>query len=177
MSKFPPVEKLRIVHYPDLALRKRCQPVEQFDDQLTGLVNRMLFLMHEGSGVGLAAPQVGVPIRMFVCNHTGEPENDAVWINPVLSELEGAAEAEEGCLSLPGVTVMKRRATSAVIEAQDLTGNPVRVQAEDLQARIWQHETAHLDGILIIDGMSETAELANRRTIRQLESDYSVVRR
>lgn len=177
MSRLPPVEKLRIVHYPGAALRRRCEPVEQFDDQLTALVNRMLFLMHEGNGVGLAAPQVGVLMRLFVCSHTTEPEDDAVWINPVLSELEGAAEAEEGCLSLPGVNIMKRRAVSAVIEAQDLNGNPVRAKAEELQARIWQHETDHLDGVLIIDGMSEITELANRRTIRQLESDYSAVRR
>ena len=172
-----PIEKLRIVLYPHPALRQRCKPVERFDDELSALVDRMLVLMREGRGVGLAGPQVGVLLRLFVCNPTGEPGDAAVWVNPVLSGLEGSVEAEEGCLSLPNVNVPKRRAQTAVIEGFDVRGNPKRAQASDLLARIWQHETDHLDGILIIDAMSEAAELANRRTIRQLEADFEAARR
>lgn len=172
-----PVEKLRVVLYPHPALRKRCKPVERFDGELSALADRMLTLMREGRGVGLAGPQVGVLLRLFVCNPTGEPGDAAVWVNPVLSDLEGSVEAEEGCLSLPNINVPKRRAQKAVIEGFDVHGNPKRAQASDLLARIWQHETDHLDGILIIDAMSEAAELANRRTIRQLEADFSAARR
>ncbi len=166
------VEKLRIVLYPDPVLRKRCSAVTEFDQPLADLAQRMLSLMHEANGVGLAAPQVGVPIRMFVCNHLGDCEQDTVWVNPVLSDLEGVAEAEEGCLSIPGINVPKRRATKAVITACDLDGNSIQTTATDLLARIWQHEADHLDGVLVIDGMSEMVELANRRVVRQLEADF-----
>lgn len=171
-----PMEKLRIRIYPDPVLRQRCKPVETFDEQLAALVRRMLFLIHEAPGVGLAAPQVGVPIRLFVCNPTAEPEDDTVWVNPVLSNLEGSIEAEEGCLSIPGVNVLKRRATNAVIEGRDLSGDPIRAGATDLLVRVWQHEMDHLDGILVIDNMSETAELGNRRALRQLEADDAAVK-
>ena len=172
-----PVEELRIVLYPDPVLRKRCKPVEDFDGQLEALAQRMLFLMHEARGLGLAAPQVGVPIRMFVSNFNGQPENDTVWVNPVLLDLEGAIEAEEGCLSIPGISVPKRRATNAGIEGYNLKGQPARDSTTELLARVWQHELDHLNGLLVIDCMSETVELANRRIIRQLETDYSAAKR
>ncbi len=164
------IEKLRIVFYPDAVLRKRCKPVEEFDDSLDQLATRMLELMRQANGVGLAAPQVGVPVRLFVCNATGESQDDRIWVNPVLSQLEGATEAEEGCLSLPGVSVLKRRAANAVIDGFDVHGQPIRAEGSDLLVRIWQHETDHLNGVLVIDDMSEVAEMANRRAIRQLES-------
>jgi len=167
------VDNLKIVLYPDPVLRKRCAPVTEFDQPLADLAQRMLSLMHQANGVGLAAPQVGVTIRMFVCNHLGDREHDTVWLNPVLSELEGAAEAEEGCLSIPGINVPKRRATKVVITGCDLEGNTVQTSATDLLARIWQHEADHLDGVLVIDDMSEMVELANRRVVRQLEADFN----
>ncbi len=166
------IDRLRIVFYPAPVLRQRCQPVVDFDRQLDQLIQRMIHLLREAPGVGLAGPQVGVPARIFVCNHTGEPDDTAVWINPVLSDLRGSVEGEEGCLSLPGINIPKRRAQHAVISACDVTGQPIRAEADDLRARIWQHETDHLDGVLIIDNMSEAAELACRRTIQQLETDF-----
>lgn len=172
-----PIDKLRIVLYPAAVLRKRCAPIRVFDDALVGLAQRMVALMHEARGVGLAAPQVGVPQRLFVCNPTGEPGDDAVWVNPELSDLEGAVESDEGCLSIPGVHVPKRRAARVRLRGCDVYGRPVEATGADLQARIWQHETDHLNGVLVIDGMSETAELTNRRTLRQLEIDYTKGRR
>lgn len=166
-------DKLEIVYFPDPVLRERCRSVEVFDDRLAGLARRMEVLMQEASGVGLAAPQVGIPFRMFICNATGEPEDAQVWVNPVLSGLEGLEEAEEGCLSIPGVTVLKRRAGRAVIDGFDLKGRAIRGEASELVARIWQHELDHLDGVLVIDGMSEASEIANRKAIRQLEADYA----
>lgn len=173
MEKPQPIDQLPIVFYPDPVLRKKCLTVEVFDEEVAALAERMLFLLHQANGIGLAAPQVGIPIRLFVCNPTGEPGDDGVWVNPVLSDLRGAVEAEEGCLSLPGVTVLRRRAAHVVIEGCDPAGRPKRADGSDLLGRVWQHEADHLDGRLIIDAMSESAELANRRAIQQLEADYA----
>ncbi len=167
-----PIDKLRILLYPHPALRRSCRPVESFDGQLKALADQMIALMREQRGVGLAGPQVGVLNRLFVCNPTGEPQDDHIWVNPVLVEMEGSAEAEEGCLSIPGVSVLKRRATRVIIEARDVDGKAVRTEGTDLVARVWQHEIEHLDGRLVIDDMSEATELTNRRIIKQLEADY-----
>src|SRR5205814_1825445 len=90
-------EDLQIIVYPDPRLRKAAAPVEAFDASLKELAGRMLELMRQHEGVGLAAPQVGLPLRLFVMNHTKELKNDRVFVNPQLSEAEGSEEAEEGC--------------------------------------------------------------------------------
>jgi peptide deformylase len=167
-----PVEKLKIVYYPDPVLLRRCAPVEAFDETLAAIAGRMIELMRAYRGVGLAAPQVGVMSRLFVTNHTGEPGDDRVWVNPQLKDLVGAEEAEEGCLSIPGVNVIKRRSVSATIEAFDVGGASVTAQAEGLLARVWQHEHDHLDGRLIIHDMAESAKIANKQAIRRLEAEY-----
>ena len=164
------LDKLRIVTYPDPILKKTCIEITDFGPRLKALADRMLELMLGAKGVGLAAPQVGILARMFVCNVTGEPDDNLVCFNPTFAELSGAGEAEEGCLSLPGVTVTMRRATHAVMRAQDATGSVFELTGEDLRARIWQHEADHLDGRLIIDNMSATDEIANRRVLKQLKS-------
>lgn len=165
-------KKLRIVEYPDPVLKKRCATVTAFDDNLRSLAKRMIELMHEAKGVGLAAPQVGVSVRLFVFNPTVEPGKDVAIVNPKFVEAEGAEEQGEGCLSLPGVTVTMRRATRVVLDGLDLDGRPMRLQAEGLPARIWQHEVDHLDGKLIIDQMSTADEIANRRAIKQMLAAY-----
>jgi peptide deformylase len=165
-------KRLVIVHYPDPILKRICAPVDDFGPELRALADRMLVMMKEGNGVGLAAPQVGIPLRLFVCNPTGEPADDTVCVNPEFVELSGAEEKEEGCLSLPGIGVTMRRAKRAVMKVRNLNGEPEERIGEDLLARIWQHETDHLDGRLIIDKMSTSDEISNRRAIRQLEADY-----
>jgi len=169
--KLPSLSSLRIIFYPDPILHQKCTPIETFGDDLKRLADRMLELMREGKGVGLAAPQVGISRRLFVCNATGEPEDDRVFVNPTLSDLNGGEQAEEGCLSLPGVTVEMRRATSLVVRAKDVHGKPFLCDGEGLWAKVWQHECDHLDGRLITDRMSSTDEIANRRAIKQLETD------
>ena len=165
----PDLEKLHIVHLPNPVLREVCTPVTEFGGALAAFTARMLELMHEGRGVGLAAPQVGVPIRLFVCNHTGQPEDNLIVINPELKELTGSEESEEGCLSLPGVVVMMRRATRVVMQSRDADGGPCELAAEGLKARIWQHENDHLDGRMICDTMSTADEIANRRAMKMLQ--------
>ncbi len=165
-------DKLPIVVYPAPGLRIKCAPVEKFDDDLGSLARSMIAVMHAAEGVGLAAPQVGVPIRLFVCNETGKPEDDRVFVNPVLSGLEGAATGDEGCLSIPGVTVAVRRAERCAISAVDVQGRPISAKGAGLLARCWQHEVDHLDGRLIIDRMSEADQIANRKKLRELEAKF-----
>ncbi len=177
MTTLPDLKKLQIIYYPNPILKKVCAPVEEFDEGLRKLAVRMLELMKEGKGVGLAAPQVGLLIRLFVGNATGEPDADFVCVNPRLAELTGAAEAEEGCLSIPCVNVTMRRATTAVIEAFDTEGKPFTRTGVDMQARVWQHEADHLEGRLITDHMSTADEITNRRALKQLRQEYAGARR
>src|SRR3990172_2388298 len=111
--KLPSPSRLRIVLYPDPVLKKRGVEVGKFNADIAALAKRMLELMREAKGLGLAAPQVGVGLRLFVCNPTGEPGDDLVCVNPRFTELSGGEEKEEGCLSIPGVTVTMRRAAHA----------------------------------------------------------------
>jgi len=171
------MDKLSIVFYPDPVLRKKCRPVESFDGRLQDLAARMLEIMKASKGVGLAAPQVGVPIRLFVYNVTGEPADDRVCVNPVLSDPQGASEMDEGCLSIPGVDVPMRRAAGITLQGLDLHGRPFETRAAELLARVLQHENDHLNGRLIIDNMSEAVRLENRRALKQLEDDYKARQR
>lgn len=166
------LDQLRIVKYPDPVLRKVCAGITEFGPELEALGRRMLELMRQNRGIGLAGPQVGLLLRLFVCNTTGEPEDDMIWVNPTLSEFAGGEEADEGCLSLPEVTVPVRRPAMVTITARDPAGHPIVRRLDGLNARVWQHETDHLDGRLIIDYMSTESEFANRRVLKQLESEY-----
>ena len=161
--------KLSIITYPDPRLRKVAAPVEKFDEKLGEIARQMLDLMHQAKGIGLAAPQVGLGIRLFVWNTSGDRKDDHVCVNPVLGDLEGDVEAEEGCLSLPDVNVNIHRAQACSMRGLDIKGKPLSLSAMDLLARCWQHEVDHLDGRLIIDRMSEADKIANRRVLKQLE--------
>ncbi|MCL2329966.1 MAG: peptide deformylase [Phycisphaerae bacterium] len=163
----------RIIKYPDPRLRKVSEPVTTFDQHLAALIDRLIELMRTGDGVGLAAPQAGVSRRIIVYNATGKKEDSQVLINPELLDLAGQVEAEEGCLSLPDIRVVIRRARQCRVRAQDIAGKPFELQGQDLLARIWQHENDHLDGKLIIDRMDATDRIANRKKIAELETDYA----
>lgn len=163
-------DSLRIVHYPDPVLRQVARPVPGVTDEVRRVAGRMIELMHEARGVGLAAPQVGLPWRLFVANPTGEPGDDRVFINPVLCDPSPETHPhEEGCLSLPHITGEITRPTRITIDALDEQGQPVQLTSDDLAARIWQHETDHLDGILILDRMVPIDKVANRQAVQELE--------
>ena len=170
------LNNLSIIDYPDPRLRVRCQPVAEFNDELAALARRMFELMRAEKGVGIAAAQVGVSLRMLVMNAPGEEQDDLVFVNPVILEREGHAEVEEGCLSLPGINVLVRRAKRCRIEARDLNGDPISIEGEDLICRCWHHEMDHLDGFLIIDRMGPSDRIATRRTLKNLEQDYADAR-
>jgi peptide deformylase len=165
---------LKIIYWPDPRLKKRSEPVTIFDHRLRELAARMFELMREYKGVGLAAPQVGLNIRLFVINPTGKPEDDKVYVNPILSDPAGEnEEKEEGCLSIPEIDVNIIRPTILKMQAQDLEGQPFEQAASGFISRIWQHENDHLDGRLIIDHMTPVAKMAHRKQLKKLEDDYA----
>ena len=165
-------EPLKIIYYPDPRLKKTSAPVREITPQLRQLAEKMLQLMREARGVGLAAPQVGQNIRMFVMNHTGEAKDDRVYVNPELTEAEGSEEAEEGCLSLPGINANIVRDKVIRLRATDLDGKEVDEKASGYLARVWQHEFDHLNGTLITDRMGTVAKMASKKTLRELEEKY-----
>lgn len=139
--------------YPDPVLRLKANEVADFDDSVTSLVERMSALMDEASGVGLAAPQLGV-LRRVLVYRTAEGEPVVALVNPRVVETgEETESSEEGCLSLGAATVVVEveRPTTVTLEASSPEGEPLRVEAEGLQARVIQHELDHLDGVLTID--------------------------
>lgn len=161
---------LSIIKYPDPRLRRRTQPIAAVTDEVVAVAQRMLALMHEVRGVGLAAPQVGLSWRMFVVNSGAEGEADGVYINPVLFEPLGDPEpGEEGCLSIPEVYGEVWRPVGISIEAVGVDGKSFRREATGLLARAWQHEMDHLEGKLIIDRFGQMDRLSNRRRLRDLE--------
>ncbi|MEO0514182.1 MAG: peptide deformylase [Planctomycetota bacterium] len=162
---------LRIVLYPHPVLRQVAQPLDAVDDHVRAVADRMIELMHEARGVGLAAPQVGLPWRMFVINPTNEPGEDLVIINPVLADPGPFTEPrDEGCLSLPGITAEVTRPTAITLSALDRDGQPFTWTSDDFPARVWQHEFDHLDGVLILDKMTRIDRMANKRAIAELEA-------
>ncbi|MEM9417921.1 MAG: peptide deformylase [Planctomycetota bacterium] len=163
---------LSIVLYPHPVLREVAQPLDEVDDHVRAVADRMIELMYEARGVGLAAPQVGLPWRMFVINPTNEPGEDTVIINPQLTSPGPHTEPrDEGCLSLPGITAEVTRPTEITLSALDRDGNPFTLSSDDFPARVWQHEYDHLDGVLILDKMTRIDRMANKRAIAELEAN------
>jgi peptide deformylase len=141
----------QIRQYPDPVLRMQAREVESFDDDLRRLAARMKSLMRDANGVGLAGTQVGVLQRLFVFQ-PGEEEEPVTVVNPrLVSPSEERLSDDEGCLSLQGILVPVERHVSLVLEAQDEQGAPLRLELEGHPARVAQHETDHLDGVLILD--------------------------
>jgi peptide deformylase len=167
-------ENLQIIVYPDPRLKRISRKVVKFDENLTALAKRMLELMRAAPGVGLAAPQAGHNIRLFVTNHTGKPEDDQVYVNPVLSDAEGEETASEGCLSLPDIHADVARAVTVRMTAVDLAGKPIKQLETGYLPRIWQHELDHLNGTLITDRMGPTAQMEVRKVLKELEEKYKL---
>jgi peptide deformylase len=166
-------DDLKIILYPDPRLKKAAAPVTIFDDSLKELAQRMFQLMREHKGVGLAGPQVAQNLRIFVMNSTGELQDDRVYVNPVLIDAEDEEEGEEGCLSIPELHVNIFRSKSIRMKAQDLSGQPIEEPASGYIARIWQHETDHLNGVLLTDRMGPVAKLTHRKLLKELEDKYA----
>jgi peptide deformylase len=163
---------VQIITYPPPTLRYASQPVRRVDAELRRIVGEMFELMYASKGVGLAANQVDMPVRLFVVNEKGDAaakEIQRVFINPVLTRRKGLAEGEEGCLSLPGLYGPVPRAEKIVVNAFDLAGNEIKEEVGDMLARVVQHETDHLDGVLFIDRLSSTGRLALKEPLDEFE--------
>lgn len=163
---------LEVIQYPHPTLRRVSRPIKKVDAELRKIVAEMFNLMYAHEGVGLAANQVNLPIRLFVANEAGDPasrDTEFVFINPVLRKGKGTAEDSEGCLSIPDLRAPVARNVTIEVEAYDLDGNLIRADAKDLMARILQHETDHLDGKLFIDRLSPTEFAAVRDKLYEFE--------
>jgi peptide deformylase len=148
---------LQLITYPHPTLRHPSKPIVRVDAELKAMIDEMFDIMYEFRGVGLAANQVNLPIRLFIANPSGDKDEgpEMVFINPVVNKAKGAAEAEEGCLSLPGINAPVKRNKSLHINAYDMTGREINTEVEGYLARIIQHEVDHLDGVLFIDRLSD----------------------
>jgi len=166
-------QSLTLAIYPAKILVERANDVDPADPKVQAVAQRMIEMMFEHNGVGLAATQVGLPWRIFVTrnqNDESDSVNGVAWINPVLEVIDKAIDIEEeGCLSLPKVHGNIRRPIAVRISGHDAQGNPVADESSEFIARIWQHENDHLDGVLIIDKMSAMDRLVNRKVLRNLE--------
>jgi peptide deformylase len=157
---------LPIKRFGEPVLREPANPVEQFDDALRKLAEDMLETMYDAPGVGLAGPQVGVSLRLIVFDDGTGPRRLA---NPELHDLQGEQVGEEGCLSLPGLYFPVTRAMSVQVTGIELDGTPVVFQAEEFLARILQHETDHVNGILFIDRLTADDRKEAMRALRDQE--------
>ena len=158
---------LQVRQYPDPALRLQAREVEEFDESLAALVERMMRLMGEAHGVGLAAPQIGITRRVLVYQ-VGEEHPAVALVNPrVTASSDELETADEGCLSLAAATVVVpvERAQTVTVEASSPEGEPLVVEVEGLEARVIQHEIDHLDGVLTID---RTTPEARREALGRL---------
>jgi peptide deformylase len=180
---------LQIITYPHPTLRHKSKPIRRVDAELRKIVREMFALMYENKGIGLAANQVNLPLRVFVMNLKSDPKEgeEMVFLNPVVSFPKGSEEAEEGCLSLPGVYGNVIRPKQVRVNAYTLEGKEVDLVVGDLTARCIQHELDHLDGVLFPDRMTASArtdllpeldefetEFSSRRTTGSIPSDEQI---
>jgi peptide deformylase len=164
--------KCQITHYPSKVLLKAAQPIEVIDESIAQLADKMIDIMLEQKGVGLAAPQAGVNLRIFVISLDGTRESAKVYINPTIETSGKLEPSEEGCLSLPNISGKVKRFTNCKVIAQDLEGNTFTEEGEELYARALQHEYDHLEGTLIKDKMSRIQMIGrNTRELKALEED------
>ena len=159
---------LPIRKFGDPVLREPAQDVTNFDNALAKLAEDMLDTMYDAPGVGLAGPQVGVSLRVIVFDDQSG-DGPRKLCNPVLSELDGEQDGEEGCLSIPGMYFPTKRAMRCHVEGVELDGTPTSFDAEGFLARIMQHETDHVNGVLFIDRLSDADRREAMRILRGQE--------
>jgi len=166
---------MKIVKYPHPALRHKSRPLPFIDREVRLQAERMLALMYESKGLGLAANQVAWPFQLLVMNDTADPlqkDHEHVVINPVVVEEEGWQEGEEGCLSFPELFQKVRRRKKVTVQAYNLQGQPISITCSELPSRVLQHEIDHLHGNLFIDRMGPIGKMSSRGFLRGFENDY-----
>lgn len=163
--------KLDLPPYPAKELRVKSRELtpDEFGPELGKLAEDMIETMYAADGVGLAAPQIGRNIRVIVYDVSPERNEPHALVNPRIIEATGAQTSEEGCLSVPELRGKVRRAERVVVEGLSIEGRPVRIEAEGLPAKMFQHECDHLDGVLFCDRLSTAKKLLVRRHLKKLE--------
>ena len=165
---------LEIVPYPHPTLRHKSKPIRRVDAELRKIVGEMFELMYEAKGIGLAANQVDLPIRLFIVNLTSDPKEgeEMVFINPVVSKQKGSEEREEGCLSLPGLYAQVMRPKTIHLSAYNLAGEAIEGDLDEMMARVVPHENDHLDGIMFTDRLSTTGTMDVKEELEEFEIDF-----
>ena len=165
---------MRLRRYPDPVLRKHCGAYDEKEiERAVADAENMLEIMYKGRGVGLAGPQAGLGKRVFVIDVSEDRNQPVILINPRVVDTDGApVEADEGCLSFPGLYAPLSRPAFARVEYIDLKGEPRVIEGEDLFARAVQHEVDHLDGILFIDRLDPATRMHIRRELKDLEEAF-----
>ena len=190
VSRDPASLSLRL--YPDPVLRAKAVAIEEVDDTIRALADRMLVMMRESEGIGLAGPQVGLNLRIFVADVPADPDEPAptadgsngpahptstngpeIYINPEIEFIERQVSPfNEGCLSLPDIRGDVLRPDTVKIKALDIKGKPFERVGSGLLARCWQHEVDHLEGVLIIDKMNPVHLRQNSRKLREMSRSF-----
>ena len=165
---------MEIVTYPHPTLRHASKPIKRVDSELKAVIRQMFDLMYHARGVGLAANQVDLPFRLFVVNLEADPENgeEHVFLNPVITRPKGLEQSEEGCLSLPDLHGQVTRPKKIHLNAFGLDGQEINATLDGLFARVVQHETDHLDGVLFVDRLSEPARLEVADVLHEFETVF-----
>lgn len=165
---------MEIIQYPHPTLRYKSKTIRRVDRTLKQIVAEMFDLMYAANGIGLAANQVDLPLQLFVINLAAEPDKgeELVFVNPVIDHPKGTDEAEEGCLSIPGVHGVVARPQQIHVSAYDLMGNEIDLVADGLLARAIQHEYDHLQGVLFIDRIHETGKRQLEEELHAFELDF-----
>jgi peptide deformylase len=177
----PSEVQFTLTRYPEPVLRRVSAPVADFDADLEGTVQAMFDLMYKSQGVGLAAPQVGLGVRLLVLDPAGDPAGSdsqpLVFVNPTLIELSGPLSTyEEGCLSFPGIYAEVRRPERCRVRAQRVDGQSFEAEYEGFVSRILQHEYDHLEGVLLVDRMSPADKQRHKAALQELVDRFKSAR-
>ncbi|MHC4475361.1 MAG: peptide deformylase [Planctomycetota bacterium] len=167
------VDKCRITHYPAEVLAGPAKPVEEIDDNIRKLVAKMTDIMLENKGIGLAAPQAGAPLRVFIISLDGTRQSVRAYVNPTVTPTTDELQpTEEGCLSVPGIYAKIRRYKKCMVTATGLDGKKFTEEAEGLYARALQHEYDHIEGLTIVNRMGQAARIVHRKQLKKLREAH-----
>ena len=166
------VEKCRITHYPAEVLAGRAKCIDKIDESIRNLVEKMTNIMIENKGIGLAGPQAGVVLRIFIISLDGSREAVRAYINPTVTPKgDDMQQMDEGCLSVPGVCTKIRRYAKCSVTATGLDGKKFTEDAEGLYARALQHEYDHIEGLTIVNRMGQAAKIVHRKQLKKLSEN------
>ena len=168
-------ENLEILQFPDERLRRLSEPVETFSTELKVLADKMLEIMYQSNGIGLAAPQVNQTIRLIVVDVTEDRNTPCIFINPKIKQPLGSVDSSEGCLSVPEIRTTVKRYESITLEYQDLNGTMHEEQLNELMSICVQHEIDHLDGKLFIDYVPDVKLQRLRKKIAKNKKNQSTI--